>query len=251
MTHLPHTVERIHPHNFRSLEKQLLYQRHVFAYEYVLTRMPPAQAVLDVGMGDGYGSLMLANAGHDVTGVDADAPTVAAARARHEAGGLRFLAYDGDRLPFDDETFDVVTAMQVIEHVETDVAFVQELRRVLKRGGRCWLTTPNRPFRVENDRPVWNPFHVREYWHHQLDAILRPIFADVHVNGIGARTDIREVERQRVRRGFSFRKLVPEAVRARLVGCPEGQHCRRLMHVTAEDETAEAIDLIAECRRVD
>lgn len=48
-----------------------------------------------------------------------------------------------ERLPYDDATFDVVTATEVIEHLEDFRQVVREIHRVLKPGGVCILSTPN------------------------------------------------------------------------------------------------------------
>src|SRR5581483_8341823 len=49
-----------------------------------------------------------------------------------------------ERLPFPEETFDVVVASDVIEHVQDAGAVVAEAARVLRRGGLLFLATPNR-----------------------------------------------------------------------------------------------------------
>lgn len=245
-----HTVERINPEYFRTREKYLLYLRHVFAYEHVVAELRASMKLLEVGMGDGYGAALLASAGHDVTAVDVDEATVSFAAERYSGDSCRFLAYDGRRLPFGDASFDAVVSMQVIEHVEEDMAFVRELRRVLRPGGRCWLTTPNRPERVADDQPVWNTFHQREYWTHQLQSVLEPVFRDVVIRGISAREDVQQLERDRVSRDFSLCKLVPEPIRAILDGDLVGLDTS-LFYVTAPDEAHLGIDLLAECRRSD
>ena len=48
-------------------------------------------------------------------------------------------------LPFENETFDCVVSFQVIEHIADDKEFVREVHRVLRKGGRFIVTTPNRP----------------------------------------------------------------------------------------------------------
>lgn len=244
------TVERIHPEHFRTREKYLLYLRHVFAYEYVIGQLEGPCEVLEAGMGDGYGARMLAEAGHTVTAVDVDHATVAAAAARNSIDGCRFMHYDGKRLPFDDQSFDVVVSMQVIEHVQEDIAFADEMRRVLRAGGTCWLTTPNRSRRVAADSPVWNAFHVREYWPEQLRSVLSPVFDDVEIYGIAGRDDVQAIEQARVRRGMSLRKLVPHAVRARFDSASLGRYSTDVFHVTAASGSQDGIDLLAECRRM-
>jgi 2-polyprenyl-3-methyl-5-hydroxy-6-metoxy-1,4-benzoquinol methylase len=245
-----HTVERINPEFFRTREKYLLYLRHVFAYEHVVAELSAPVKLLEVGMGDGYGAALLASAGHDVTAVDVDEATVAFAAERYSGDLCRFMVYGGRRLPFDDASFDAVVSMQVIEHVEEDVAFVRELQRVLRPGGRCWLTTPNRPQRVANDQPVWNTFHRREYWAHQLQSVLEPVFRSVVIRAISAREGVRQLERDRVRRGFNLRKLVPEPIRAMFDGDLAGLDTS-LFYVTTPAEAYLGIDLLAECRRSD
>jgi SAM-dependent methyltransferase len=245
-----HTVERINPEHFRTREKYLLYLRHVFAYEHVVAELGAPVRLLEVGMGDGYGAALLASAGHDVTAVDVDEATVSFAADRYSDASCRFMAYDGRRLPFGDDSFDAVVSMQVIEHVEEDVAFTRELRRVLRPGGRCWLTTPNRPQRVADDQPVWNTYHRREYWTHQLQAVLEPVFRDVVIRGISARDDVKQLERDRVSRDFSLRKLVPEPIRAMFDGDLAGLDTS-LFFVTAPGQAHLGIDLLAECRRTD
>jgi SAM-dependent methyltransferase len=54
-----------------------------------------------------------------------------------------FILASGLSLPFKDECFDAVTTIEVIEHVWNPTQFLQEIYRVLKRGGRLHLTTPN------------------------------------------------------------------------------------------------------------
>ena len=68
-------------------------------------------------------------------GLEIDTP---ASRAR----GLADAYYDGDRFPFPDASVDGVICSQVFEHVFTPDAFLQEIRRVLKPGGRLLLTVP-------------------------------------------------------------------------------------------------------------
>jgi len=52
------------------------------------------------------------------------------------------IYYDGQNLPFDSESFDVVLCVEVLEHVENPVSFIREIVRVLCPGGRLILTIP-------------------------------------------------------------------------------------------------------------
>jgi SAM-dependent methyltransferase len=56
--------------------------------------------------------------------------------------GSADMLYDGGRFPFDDASFDAVLCNQVLEHIFEPQAFLQEIRRVLRPGGRLLLTVP-------------------------------------------------------------------------------------------------------------
>jgi SAM-dependent methyltransferase len=75
-----------------------------------------------------------------------------------------------------DATFDCVVAVEVLEHVEADEAFVGNVARVLKPGGVFLMTTPN-----GDSVPNSNPDHKRHYTAAGLRALLSRHFADVTV----------------------------------------------------------------------
>jgi SAM-dependent methyltransferase len=76
-----------------------------------------------------------------------------------------------------DECFDLVVSVEVIEHVEEDNRFVEEISRVLKPGGTFLLTTPNGDW-VENR----NPDHKRHYRREQLRELLERHFSNVSID---------------------------------------------------------------------
>jgi 2-polyprenyl-6-hydroxyphenyl methylase/3-demethylubiquinone-9 3-methyltransferase len=98
---------------------------------------------LDVGCGAGLLAEPLARLGADVTGVDAAPELIAAARAHAEGQGLAitYVAGGVEDVP---GQYDLVTAMEVIEHVASPAAFLADLRARLAPGGLLILSTPNR-----------------------------------------------------------------------------------------------------------
>jgi 2-polyprenyl-6-hydroxyphenyl methylase/3-demethylubiquinone-9 3-methyltransferase len=102
---------------------------------------------LDVGCGAGLLTEPLARLGADVTGVDAAAENVAVARAHAAGAGLAIDYRAGELAALDLGRFDLVTAMEVLEHVADKAAFVAELTRHLAPGGLLVLSTPNRTAR--------------------------------------------------------------------------------------------------------
>lgn len=99
--------------------------------------------VLDVGCGAGLFAEPLARLGANVTGVDAAGEAIAAARA-HAAGQGLAIDYRVGGIEDVEGAFDLVTALEVIEHVTDPTAFVAGLARVLAPGGALILSTPNR-----------------------------------------------------------------------------------------------------------
>ncbi len=114
---------------------------------WILDRLGPAQGlrILDVGCGAGLASEVLARAGAQVTGLDAAPAALAAARAHAEAQGLAIDYREGmpEDLP-EGTMFDAVVALEVVEHVTDRDTFLASLARVLKPGGRLFMSTLNR-----------------------------------------------------------------------------------------------------------
>lgn len=77
-----------------------------------------------------------------VEGVDVSAEAIAQARALN-LPSCTFQAYEGRRLPFADATFDLAIMVEVIEHVIDKRSVLSEVFRVLRPGGRFFITTPN------------------------------------------------------------------------------------------------------------
>jgi SAM-dependent methyltransferase len=107
---------------------------------YLLPRLAAGADLLDVGCGPGTVTVDLARvvAPGRVVGIDASAAVVAAAAADAEAAGavgVRFEVADLFALPFADDSFDVVHAHQVLQHVADPVAALAEMRRVCRPGG--------------------------------------------------------------------------------------------------------------------
>lgn len=99
---------------------------------------------LDVGCGAGLLCEPLARLGAAVTGLDAAQESIAVARAHAELQGLAidYRAQGVEKL--DVEPFDLVTAMEVIEHVADPALFVAHLARMMTPDGLLILSTPNR-----------------------------------------------------------------------------------------------------------
>jgi 2-polyprenyl-6-hydroxyphenyl methylase/3-demethylubiquinone-9 3-methyltransferase len=99
---------------------------------------------LDVGCGAGLLCEPLARLGAQVSGVDAAPENIAAARDHAEGGGLEISYHAGELASLGLGSFDLVTCMEVIEHVADKAGFVAQLAAHLAPGGLMILSTPNR-----------------------------------------------------------------------------------------------------------
>ena len=135
-----------------------------------------ALRVLDVASGAGLGSeFLLAQGARIVVGVESAAEALRQAR-RPDPSGMSFVRADALALPFADASFDAVVSFETIEHLIDARAFVAQCRRVLRRDGRLYLSTPNRT--VTRWMPT-NPFHVREFTVAELVALVGEYFPSV------------------------------------------------------------------------
>lgn len=107
-------------------------------------RLGGARDVLDLGCGGGFLANYLARHGHRVTGVDTTPENLVVARTHDPTGRVAYEVADACALPFADASFDVVCAMDLIEHVEEPERLIAEASRVLRPGGLVVFHTFNR-----------------------------------------------------------------------------------------------------------
>ncbi|CAB4940151.1 unannotated protein [freshwater metagenome] len=152
-----------------------VHAEHETRYRWA-ARVVDGRDVLDAGCGVGWGSLVLKEAGaRSVTGLDFHEGAVEAARTRC-GDAASFVVGNLEQLPFDDDSFDLITCFEAIEHVHGQDAALDELRRVLRPGGIVLMSSPNRGV-----YPAGNPFHVHEFQPAELEAQLAGRFAHVRM----------------------------------------------------------------------
>jgi len=98
----------------------------------------PPLNILDVGCGTGANLEMLSQFG-EAGGVDISAEALSFCRER---GLTNVKQGEAEHLPYADNSFDLVTGLDVVEHLDNDLAGLQEMRRVLRRGGHAFLFVP-------------------------------------------------------------------------------------------------------------
>src|SRR4051812_49744519 len=102
---------------------------------YLLPHLRPEMTLLDVGCGPGTITNDLAALVARVTAVEVSDSVLGLARDAVDGTNVDFVVSDIHELGFDDDTFDVVHAHQVLQHVADPVAALREMRRVCKPGG--------------------------------------------------------------------------------------------------------------------
>lgn len=104
--------------------------------------------VLDLGCGAGFLANHLAEAGHQVTGIDMTPENLPIARAHDATRSATYEFGDACELRFPDASFDVVCAMDLLEHVDEPEKLIAEASRVLRPGGVFFFHTFNRTKRA-------------------------------------------------------------------------------------------------------
>jgi 2-polyprenyl-3-methyl-5-hydroxy-6-metoxy-1,4-benzoquinol methylase len=108
---------------------------------FLLDGVRPGERVLDVGCGEGRFAAELARAGVEVVAIDVAEEPLRRARELYPELDLRLVGGAGG-WPAPDAGFDAVWAGEVIEHVADTAAWLSQLRRTLRPGGRLLLSTP-------------------------------------------------------------------------------------------------------------
>jgi ubiquinone/menaquinone biosynthesis C-methylase UbiE len=137
--------------------------KHSHYISSVLDKVDPAAKILEAGCGRGQWVIYLGQEGYDCVGVDL--AFRAMARSRKEFPYARFIAGDINTLCLKDSSFDVILCWSVIDHIEQGPEqALREMRRVLRPGGKIFITVPCRnilasalqPLRYIRDRVKQN-----------------------------------------------------------------------------------------------
>lgn len=217
------TSERLIINDQRQNEADYyVYLMHIASYEYA-KGYSTNKTVLDYGCGTGYGTNILAKDAISVTGVDISDETINYAQSNFSSKNTNFLKIENEKLPFEDNSFDLVTSFQVIEHVFHLKNYLHEIKRVLKPGGLLLITTPDKETRLFSIQNPWNYFHITEFSSYSLNKILSRDFTNTKLLKIGGEFDLvnHELKRRKITKIITLPftlKIYPHSMRRFFLG---------------------------------
>ena len=124
------------------------------------------QRVLDIGVGTGSQSKLFEKC-PTVVGLDREEIALTFNRSKTQ---LHLVQGDAESLPFTEESFDLVSGLDILEHLEDDFRTLKEMMRVCKRDGFLLLTVPAYQFLWSQHDEINH--HKRRYSRNQLEKIL-------------------------------------------------------------------------------
>ena len=181
-----------------------VFQRSILAYHYAAGLV--SGDVLEIGTGMGYGIDVVAPVAERFTTIDKSEAYDATLPAN-----AQFKQMQVPPIGFEDESFDYVISFQVIEHIKRDRDFVREVSRVLRKGGKFIVSTPNAPMSLTR-----NPWHIREYSERELRELLKGDFSAVEALGVNGNEKVMAYYEQNRQSVAKFKRLDPLDLEHRL-----------------------------------
>lgn len=158
-----------------------LWNEHVSRYAFA-SRFASSVRALDLGCGTGYGAAALAQNARQVHAVDRSEEAIAYAREHFRLPNLHFEISPAESVPHPDSAFELITAFELIEHLEDWRALLREAHRLLAWNGFFLVSTPNKKYYAEARGDAGgNPFHAHEFDHAEFVRELSLIFPEVEV----------------------------------------------------------------------
>ena len=134
-----------------SAEVQEPAQRELYRPVFDAASVGEGTSLLDAGCGSGVAAAIAHARGAKVSGIDAALPG-GGNRARARPGGATLASASSRRLPYDDDSFDVVTGFNAFQYAADRVHALQEARRMVRRGGTVAILTWGQPERCRGRR---------------------------------------------------------------------------------------------------
>ena len=162
--------ERMYDDGMLSLEKLAPFEHQIetppYRFKWVLEKASGEGKSLDIGCNNGSLAYLLNMKGFEVIGLDVGDKLLAKC-VENVPEGKFIKAFADQEIPFPSNHFQIVTALEVLEHVQNPEKMVQEMVRVLKPGGKLMATVPV-------GKAYDCPQHLRYFDFYKLGELFEP-----------------------------------------------------------------------------
>jgi 2-polyprenyl-3-methyl-5-hydroxy-6-metoxy-1,4-benzoquinol methylase len=165
------TAERV---SENEISDHYVYSRSQKAYQEAAKHVKGN--LLEIGSGEGYAIKDLSKLVHKYVALDKFKTN----SDRYNFPNVEFLQMTFENLSqIEAESYDFIICFQVLEHIKDDNEFLKQVNRILKKGGKFIMTTPNKETSLTR-----NPWHIREYTVSEMKKILEKHFSSVDLKGV-------------------------------------------------------------------
>ncbi len=169
-------IDNKNPDNKTGVRANINYGNLLDQFRYIeALKYTNNKVVLDIACGIGWGSYLIAKSGAlKCVGADISEIAIQTANDNFKSNNLEFVLSEENKIPIENDTFDVIISFETFEHLTNVDVFCEEIKRVSKNNSICLLSTPNKFLFNKNefDKPQ-NPFHFREYSRDEVILILQ------------------------------------------------------------------------------
>ena len=172
-----------------------LLSAYVFAEKYI------NGDVLELGCGEGRGIDIILKKSKSFTAIDKISEITERLSIKYPKE--KFISSSFPPLiNIEDNSFDTIVTFQVIEHINNDNLFVEEIYRILRPGGKALISTPNIEMTLTR-----NPWHIREYTSRQLQDLTSKFFNKITMKGIAGNDKIKKYYEENKKSVSKFKRL--------------------------------------------
>lgn len=174
---------------------------HRLLSAYVFSEKHINGDVLELGCGEGRGIDIILNKSKSFTAIDKISEITERLSLKYPEE--KFISSSFPPLnSIEDNSFDTILSFQVIEHINNDELFIEEIYRILKPGGKALISTPNIKMTLTR-----NPWHIREYTSRQLQELAKKVFKKIIMKGISGNDKVKKYYEENKKSVSKFKRL--------------------------------------------
>lgn len=152
-----------------------IFLEHFHRY-YAISSVVNQKVVLDIACGEGYGTELISKSASKVFGVDISNETIKHAQQKYQKDNIQFCVGSTSKIPFEDDSFDIVVSFETIEHHDEHEQMMLEIKRVLKADGMLIISSPEKT-NYNSSLKKKNEFHVKELEYIEFKELIEKHFS--------------------------------------------------------------------------